>query len=165
MCEKQTIIRYSVLQSSPYSVASEVTIVLWTRIIRMFPVYHSMLWRISLFWDVTLHHCVSDCLCFRRNIVRSVAKIKRSRNFWICSMFWRNVMPSDSRARGARIVLVPVDPWSQSKRREPLLSHAESSQKNETLEKSRYYNHLLARNLRFWWWWYEDYRRMRCDAV
>jgi hypothetical protein len=65
-------------------------------------------------------------------------------------MFWRNVMPSDSRARGARIVLVHGDPWRQSKRREPLLSHVASSQKNETPQKSRYYYHLLARNLRFW---------------
>jgi hypothetical protein len=93
-----------------------------------------MLLRISLFWDVTLHHCVSDCWCFRRNIVRSVAKIKRSRNFWIFAMFWRNVVPSDSRARGPRIVLVPGDPWRQWKRREPLLSHATSFQKNETLK-------------------------------
>jgi hypothetical protein len=134
MCEKQTIIRHSVLQSNPYSVASEVTVVLWTRIICMFLVYHSMLLRISLFWDVTLHHCVNDCPCFRRNIVRPVAKIKTSRNFWIFALFWRNVMPSDSRARGPRIVLVPGDPWRQSKRREPLHSNAASSQENETLK-------------------------------
>lgn len=113
MCEKQTIIHYSVLQSNPYSLASEVTVVLWTRIICVSGVLQYVTEDIVIlgYGAASLRKRLP---MFLRNVVRSVSKIKMSRNYWTFAMFWRNVMPSFSRARGPRIVLVRGDPWRQS---------------------------------------------------